>query len=53
MDASSRVRAAALEGLAAFDEATLAAFFLERCEAEESPLAKAAAATALADLTSP
>jgi aminopeptidase N len=53
VDASSRVRTAALESLGTFNDGTRAAFFRDRYEAEESPLAKAAAATALADLTSP
>ena len=52
-DANSHVRAAALETLGAYDDKNLAAFFLTRYEAEDSPLAKAAAATALANLTNP
>ena len=48
-DAHSHVRAAALETLGAYGDKTFAAFFQERYDAEESPLAKAAAAAALAD----
>jgi len=51
-DDNSHVRAAALETLGAYDDKSLAAFLLNRHEVEESPLAKAAASTALADLTS-
>ena len=52
-DAHSHVRAAALEALGAHHDKALEAFFLKRQEIEDSPLAKAAAATALADLTNP
>ncbi len=52
-DTHSRVRAAALKTLGDYDDEQLAAFFRERYEAEGSPLAKAAAATALAVLASP
>ena len=48
-DAHSHVRAAALETLGAYDDKTFAAFLQERYDAEDSPLAKAAAATALID----
>ncbi len=48
-DAHSHVRAAALETLGAYDDKSFAAFFQNRYDAEDSPLAKAAAATALAD----
>ena len=46
-DAHSHVRTAALETLAAYDDNSLAAFFKNRYESEDSPLAKAAAATGL------
>jgi aminopeptidase N len=52
-DVHSHVRAAALETLGAYDDRTFATFFLNRYEAEDSPFAKAAAATALANLTNP
>ena len=52
-DVYSHVRAAALETLGAYDDRTFATFFLNRYEAEDSPFAKAAAATALANLTNP
>jgi aminopeptidase N len=52
-DINSHVRAAALATLAAYDDPSFTAFFLSRHEAEDSPLAKAAAATALDELASP
>jgi len=52
-DTNSHVRAAALETLGGYGDKNLAVYFQNRYEAEESPLAKAAAATALANLTSP
>ena len=52
-DAHSHVRAAALETLGAFSDRTFETFFLNRYEAENSPLAKAAAATALEKLANP
>lgn len=48
-DAHSHVRAAALETLGAYDDKSFSAFFQNRYDAEDSPLAKAAAATALAN----
>ena len=52
-DVHSHVRAAALEALGAYDDKRLAAFFLDRYEAEDSYLARAAAATAMENQTSP
>jgi aminopeptidase N len=52
-DVHSHVRAAALESLGAFKDEMLADFFRNRKEVEESPLARASAATALAELANP
>ena len=48
-DAHSHVRAAALETLGTYGDKSFAAFLQNRHDAEDSPLAKAAAATALID----
>lgn len=48
-DAHSHVRAAALETLGAYDDKSFSVFLQNRYDAEDSPLAKAAAATALAN----
>jgi aminopeptidase N len=52
-DENSRVRAAAIQSLASGNDQSLADFFEERQAAEESPLARAAAATALESLSTP
>jgi aminopeptidase N len=52
-DEHSHVRVAALETLGEFNDKTFETFFLNRYEAENSPFAKAAAATALEKLTNP
>jgi aminopeptidase N len=52
-DDHSHVRAAALEVLGAYGDKNLEDFFRNRHEVEDSPLARTAAATAMADLTSP
>ncbi|MDH3440788.1 MAG: M1 family aminopeptidase, partial [Gammaproteobacteria bacterium] len=52
-DTSSRVRAAALESLALYDDESFTTFFRDRHAAEESPLARAAANSALEKLATP
>ena len=52
-DANSRVRAAALDSLAAFGDDSYAAFFRERMSAEQSPLVRASAEAGLERVTSP
>jgi hypothetical protein len=52
-DAHSHVRAAALTALGAYDDRKFATFFSDRYAAEGSPLAKAAAKTAMDNLAIP
>ena len=52
-DADSHVRAAALETLGAYDDKIPAPYFLNRYEAADSPLAKAAAATSFCKWANP
>jgi len=52
-DVNSRVRAAALQSLAVNDDGSLTTFFRERLAAEESPLARAAAAAVLEKTATP